>query len=423
MLKLKLILGLCSLYCLGFSQKLEPKQIAEKLCSPEFHGRGYVDGGDSIAARFLAKEFYNYGLKPLKNDTYYQSFEFPVNTFPGKMEVILNNTTLRPGIDYIIDSRSGSFSGNLEYEYVGKEVFEDEDKFGALLAELRSSDSKNTAIILSTKGLSDDLKRMAKQFGEGLNDYFPVIELYDSKFTWSVSQQDAKYPYILLRDSLWLQDNTVKIAVDNQFVNRHKTQNVIGYVPAKCRFRKKYIFITAHYDHLGRMGAETYFPGANDNASGTSILFGLADKFLKNPSKYNIVFIAFAGEEAGLLGSKYYTENPLVPLDKIKFLINLDIMGSGEDGVTIVNGSVFTQEFDQLVALNEKEQLLTKINSRGKAANSDHYFFTEKGVPSFFMYTMGPNKNYHDIDDKFESLSFAEFEDLQKIIEQFVRSL
>jgi acetylornithine deacetylase/succinyl-diaminopimelate desuccinylase-like protein len=97
-------------------------------------------------------------------------------------------------------------------------------------------------------------------------------------------------------------------------------------------------------------------------------------------------------------------------------------MGSGEEGITVVNATLFKPEFDSLKELNLEGSCLTQVKSRGPAANSDHYFFTEKGVPAFFVYTMGPNKNYHDIHDKYEALSFAEFEDLATLFYKFLNS-
>jgi Zn-dependent M28 family amino/carboxypeptidase len=170
------------------------------------------------------------------------------------------------------------------------------------------------------------------------------------------------------------------------------------------------------------MGSETYFPGANDNASGVAMLLELARYFKANKTERSIYFIAFACEEAGLLGSKHFVEHPLFPLKNIGFLMNVDIMGSGEDGVTIVNATLFENAFKQLVEINDAAQLLKVIKSRGPAANSDHYWFTKAGVPAFFMYTMGPNKNYHDIFDRYEALSFNEFEDIKKLLIQFCQS-
>lgn len=172
------------------------------------------------------------------------------------------------------------------------------------------------------------------------------------------------------------------------------------------------------------MGTETYFPGANDNASGVAMLLALGETIKSKPlKKYNTLLVAFAGEEAGLVGSKYMSENPLCEISKIRFLLNLDIMGSGEHGITAVNGRVFKKEFKLLQKMNRKTQAVPVVKARGKAANSDHYFFTEKGVRSFFVYTMGENKNYHDIFDTYENLNYNSFNGLAKLFDSFLRRL
>jgi len=184
-----------------------------------------------------------------------------------------------------------------------------------------------------------------------------------------------------------------------------------------------FIVVTGHYDHLGMMGKDACFYGANDNASGVAFIMSMAKYYQKNPPKCSILFIAFSGEEAGLIGSKFYTENPLFPLEKIKFLINLDLLGFGEDGITVVNATLHEKEFDYLNAINEKDDLLTRIKKRGEAANSDHYWFEKAGVPSFFIYTMGDNQSYHDIYDKYENLTFGEYEDIFSLLKQFIQKL
>jgi Zn-dependent M28 family amino/carboxypeptidase len=212
--------------------------------------------------------------------------------------------------------------------------------------------------------------------------------------------------------------------VESNFIDKFTANNVIGYLPAAQNAKKKpYIVITAHYDHLGKMGRDTYFPGANDNASGVGMLLYLAQELsLKRDPNFNYVFIAFGAEEAGLVGSHYYVEHPLFDLKQIRFLLNTDIMGSGEEGITVVNATLFDKEFQQLKAMNEDGKYIAQVKSRGPAANSDHYFFTEKGVPAFFVYTMGPNKHYHDIQDTAEELSYAAFEPLAQLLLKFVRS-
>ena len=97
----------------------------------------------------------------------------------------------------------------------------------------------------------------------------------------------------------------------------------------------------------------------------------------------------------------------------------MDLEGTGDEGITVVNGSVFRSEFALLNEINDREKYLVKIKSRGKAANSDHYWFTEKGVPSFFVYAMGGIQAYHDVHDKGATLPLTEFEDLFRLLVKF----
>jgi len=97
----------------------------------------------------------------------------------------------------------------------------------------------------------------------------------------------------------------------------------------------------------------------------------------------------------------------------------MDIMGTGEEGITVVNGSVFKTEFDKLKEINTQHNFIKDVKIRGKAANSDHYFFAENGVKACFIYTMGGIKAYHDIYDRAETLPLNEFENLFKLITKF----
>ena len=104
-------------------------------------------------------------------------------------------------------------------------------------------------------------------------------------------------------------------------------------------------------------------------------------------------------------------------------MVNLDIMGSGEEGITAVNATLHKKEFKKLQKLNAKYDLLTVVKPRGPAANSDHYWFTNRNVPAFFIYTMGPNKHYHDVFDTYAELSFSEYEDITELLVRFVSKL
>jgi Zn-dependent M28 family amino/carboxypeptidase len=170
------------------------------------------------------------------------------------------------------------------------------------------------------------------------------------------------------------------------------------------------------------MGSDVVFRGANDNASGVAMLLNLAKHFAvpENQPRISIAFIAFAGEELGLEGSFHYVQNPVFPLKDIEFLVNLDILGTGDEGITVVNGSVHSKEFETLTELNDQKAYLTQVKKRGKAAISDHYPFSEVGVPCFYMYTMGGIQAYHDVYDLPETLPLTEFEDIFSLITDFI---
>ena len=127
----------------------------------------------------------------------------------------------------------------------------------------------------------------------------------------------------------------------------------------------------------------------------------------------------FSGEEEGLLGSFYAADHPVLDFRKIKFLFNLDMVGTGQEGIKIVNSTVFKPEMALLQKINNEKHYLVKIAKRGAAANSDHYPFFAKGIRSFFIYTLGGSKQYHNIYDKPEQLSLFAFPNLEKLLISF----
>ena len=140
-------------------------------------------------------------------------------------------------------------------------------------------------------------------------------------------------------------------------------------------------------------------------------MLDLATYFVDHPQRYSLVFIAFGAEEAGLIGSLNYVKKPVVPLASTRFVFNMDLMGSGDKGATIVNGSIYKDEYEALTKINTENDYLPLIKSRGKAANSDHYFFTEVGVPSFFIYLMGDYTFYHSPNDSPKNLQLGQYYD------------
>ena len=417
-MRLALSLFFCLQLFSSFGQQYPYRDIISTLCSPAFAGRGYVANGGQLAANLIASEFQKIGLKPYKR-AYQQSFTLPVQTFPGACTFVLGNDTLVPGLDYLVDpSSAGVAPTNYQLIYCNAAtLYRSVNAFKPC--------PKDRILVVQTSGYAGDTNKILQTRLQELKQFAATIELSDKKLTWSVSQTASPYPaFQVLTSSFITRPQSAFIFLESRFIPQFKSSNVIGYLPAAQKPTKKpYIVLTAHYDHLGKMGSATYFPGANDNASGVGMLLYLAEQLSKKRDpNFNYVFIAFGAEEAGLVGSHHFVEHPLFDLKQIRFLLNTDIMGSGEEGITVVNATLFKPEFERLTELNREGNNLPQVKSRGPAANSDHYFFTEKGVPAFFVYTMGPNKHYHDIEDRAEELSYAAFEPLAQLLLNFVRS-
>ncbi len=398
----------------GYSQDIAyVKDQAKILSDSKMYGRGYVKNGMQKSAKHIASEFKRMGLKTFQG-SYHQKYQYTVNTFPKKISLLVNNKELVAGKDYLLAPESGSSQG--EYKLI---------KIG--IEELPSLPNpanlpKNTAILLDSDGIQGkDSLSLFYQLREDYGGYLPVFWVEYNRLVWSVARREMPNAVIEVNPGLLSNGDMVKLKIRNKLIQNFKTSNVMGYVPGTLQ-PDSFMVITAHYDHLGMMGKEAAFLGANDNASGVAFLLSMARYYQENPSKYSVMFIAFSGEEAGLKGSKYYTQNPVFNLNKIKFLMNLDLLGYGEGGITVVNGSVFQDKFDRLVVINNQEKLLSKIKRRGKAANSDHYWFSEAGVPSFFIYTMGDNQAYHDIFDRYSNLTFGEYEDIFRLLTTFIKT-
>ncbi len=403
------------------AQIQKARRVTEVLCSDSLYGRGYVNNGVNKAARFLAREFESSGLQPfLEDSSYLQPFNHSVNSFRDTVSLTVNGRTLKTGEDFIVASASGQGRGKVKAVYLDTSVVSDKALLRNAIKEVRS-DRANTFFV-DLNGADPKTENKLMRELQGLAKVGHVIFTTQQKFTWSVGRYQYDHAIMIVKAAEIAFEDTIAFQVDASFIEDFTSQNVVGYLPAANDDAKTVVF-TAHYDHLGGMGTNrsTYFPGANDNASGTAMLISLADHFVENPCDYNLVFIAFAGEEAGLLGSKYFVENTALDFEDIQFLLNLDIMGSGEDGITAVNGKVHTAAFSQLKSLNDNH--LKTIKARGETANSDHYYFHKKGVPSFFIYTMGKNKHYHDVHDTYEELSFSAYKDIVTLLSKFVRHM
>lgn len=400
------------------------REVVNTLASDEYKGRGYVENGDKLAADYIRNEFKKFGLKSFSND-YYQVFETAVNTFPTSIKILVNGKSLIAGKDFLIEPGSGSLNGSFEVLEMSPEDMLTDQGF---ISKLQQSVGKFIVVNpYDQSGFSsEENQRINSVIGflkyDERNPASGLIQIKNEKLTWSGSTQTFSKPTITISsESISSPVESFEIDLANEFIENYRTQNVTGYVEGTSS-DSTVVFI-AHYDHLGMLGSDAIFNGANDNASGTAMLLSLAKHYSQNQPEYNTVFIAFGAEELGLIGSKYFTENPLFDLSSIKFLINFDLAGTGDEGIQVVNGSVYKDKFDLLTSINKENSLVPEVKIRGEACNSDHCMFDQKDVPGFYIYTLGGIKAYHDVYDRPETLPLTEFEDYFSLIIEFVNQL
>lgn len=403
-------------------EKAFMRQRIEKLASPEFHGRGYVMNGGDIAAQYIADELKSYGVLPLnKYNSYFQDYTFSINTFPGKAEVRINKKQLRPGLDYIVNGASGAWHSKkpqrmkkIDLTHVHDSLQWDKVKQGLKPGGVYYLDHADTPI----NALNLGIRKFATELPQGL-----FIVPKHGKLIWTANTNKVPATIVYIEDTVMPKKPKKVLAnIETKYINEFKAKNVVGYVKG-TEMPDSFIVFTAHYDHLGRMGKKALFAGASDNATGTSLVMYLADYFAKHPQRYSVAFMLFSGEEAGLLGSKYYVENPIFPLKQIRFLVNLDMTGDATNGITVVNGLAHDPEFDILEALNVDSMYAKKINQRERTSNSDHYYFSKEGVPAFFIFTNGTKPFYHDVLDLPKEIPLERSDDLARLLIKFTGRL
>jgi len=197
------------------------------------------------------------------------------------------------------------------------------------------------------------------------------------------------------------------------------TYNVVGFLEGSDPVKMgQYIILGAHYDHLGFGGpgsssrlrdSSAIHYGADDNASGVSGLIEIAERFASSEQQpgRSLLFIAFGAEEMGLLGSRYFTENPLVPLEQVSLMVNLDMIGRMRDRHLQVSGTGTSAEAEGILkyfAIGDSIQLMMSPEGFGA---SDHSSFYGKNIPVLFL-TTGVHADYHTPDDSPDKLNYVD---------------
>lgn len=418
------------------------------LASDELQGRRTGEQGNQVASRYIAEQFRKLGIHPAPGQSdYFQRVPFEKTVGSGDGWIVAGNDSLITGRDMIvlsglpIKTRADIvYAGyGLEDASKGWDDFKGLDVRGKIvlvqsgLPESQTPREAMNAAVLKRKIAAD-------------KGAIAVIELFNATSPWNLiarfmggermtlaergGQQKVEIPHFwangkdpritrILREA-----RTVSLSSTGKWNQEVVSNNVVAYIEGTDpKLNDEYIMISAHFDHIGmgKQGGQPYTPedsifnGARDNAFGTVALLSAAQALAKSKPKRSVLLVAFTGEELGLLGSRYYAEHPMMPLNKCIFNLNNDGAGYNDVSLIAVLGLKRTGAKEEI----EKAAKAFGLSVIGDPAaeqnlfdRSDNVNFAVKGIPSptfspgFRDFDAALMKTYHQAADNPETVDF-----------------
>jgi hypothetical protein len=453
------------------------------LASPEMRGRESGSPELEKAAQYIAAQFKADGLKPVDGKSYLQPFEVTTSAKPGRANRLdYSLAGEQQSLQYNKDFVPFSFSAHgkasaavvfagygitaPEYNYDDYAGIDVKGKFVLVLAhEPQEYDEKS---VFDGKVYTDHAQFYSKAANARRHGAAGVILINDrinhktsadelEAFGSAAGPTDAGILFVQVKEQVvepWFRaagkdlkeleqgiDTDVKprsfalkgLEVrENVDVERvvKTVHNVLGYLPGES---DEYIIFGAHYDHLGLGGpfslapslTGTVHPGADDNASGTAGVIELARHFSALPKpKRGMLFMTFAGEELGLLGSGFYANHPEMPLPKAVTMINMDMIGRVRDGKLFVGGAgtgtTLRQDLDGITP--RYPALHVDYSDNSGYGSSDHTSFTAKQVPVLFFFS-GLHGDYHKPSDTWDKINAPAAVDVLQLVAEIADRL
>ncbi len=408
-----ILLSLASMVATG-QDTAHYKRLIKALSSAKYQGRGYAKDGANKAGKFLQKEFMKAGVDVVL----VQPFKLDINTFCGQMEMWADGRKLRAGVDFSMREYSPGIHGTFPVYYVDTLNFDAERMF----ADLAKPENANCLVACEfwfTYRHKEAFSRLQKA-GECTNAGLIYTWQSPIKFFKAYGHYVVDKPILWVTPEAMEGVKSVRAEVDNKFLKDYECFNVIAKVEGQ-RHDSCYVF-TAHYDHIGNLGRKIFYAGANDNASGTAAIVTLAAYYAKHRPPYDMYFIAFSGEDANLRGSTWYADHPVVPLQQVKYLFNIDMIGDNNPTQYCEVSDEGMRGFSLFEQINERGHYFKALHRGELAANSDHYPFATRHVPCIFL----ENENgdafqyYHTIYDTYKTVRFDSYEPVFRLVRDFV---
>ena len=403
------------------------------LADDKLEGRRTGTNGEKMAMEYISNQFKSIGLLPKGSKGYYQPFEINEGKQIGdSTKLIINGNNLVAGKDFF----PFPFSLNQKMEALPSISVQEADMpwFFDLKEQLeenkanphfdlanyiytnskKAKDRGASAVILyNTSSIDDKLTFNGKDKSEQLT--IPVLYV-----TRKEAQKYFKDP-----------SATIDIKFTTALSEKKRTgHNVVGYIDNGAATT---VVLGAHFDHLGygedgnsrnTSTERIIHNGADDNASGTAALIELAKKMKQSKANNNnYLFIAFSGEELGLYGSKYFTENPTIDLKTANYMINMDMVGRLSDSTksVTIGGYGTSPTWSSVISMAPGNSITVKIDSSGTGP-SDHTSFYRKDIPVLFYFT-GLHTDYHKPSDDADKINYNGIASILQHITGLVESL
>ena len=431
--------------------------VLEEISSERYNGRSVYGDGDVRAAKYLIDQLASFeGIVPCeaagpedqsvrpylkslvepgdegrwnvvegkeKYLPYLQHFQFPMNVMRGAMSLSVDGVSYAPTFDYTVKEFSPACHGFFKVTYLDEEAYRRE----GFMEHLSSGLYRDQFVVIDWNRYLETVRPdpfdKYKPWLTELENIGGIILRQEEQFPYFKARTyyQGKCPVLFVNKSFPDDAREIELHLDAEMLPTRDAHNVVAWLPGTDPSCDTYYTFIAHYDHLGYMGADQVFPGANDNGSGSAMVVTLAKYFSKHRPRHGIQFILVDAEEENLLGSFFYCENPRRPLDKIEYLIDLDMVADDSDHLATQitpGGEAGLERFRQINAASKApfDLVMEEMND-----DSDHFSFAQKGVPGIYFETIGSIiQHYHTPRDTYQNTRDENFDRLFDMIVRFV---
>ena len=427
-------------YAAGFTaiNEADSVELLRTLVEGDMAGRGTGQEGYLKAARWFASQLESCGFQPAgDNGTWFQNVPFVKHTtLPDQCEFKVGNDVCIAAADLGISDYFGSYEGSLPVAFVRitkERPTVIEGQFAGMLLVIQSAGrfSGSDELILKSKpacvlvvGDGGRVRNEAVNRTEQTPAPVPVAMVTRTaagKLATSCGLNSDFFRDGEPDDNLIVTSSRMvacRLGIEKEAID---VPNVIGWYPGHDEsLRHEHICVGAHLDHLGRQRGDVY-PGADDNGSGSAAVLQVARAIHQNPEKprRSVLLMAFCAEERGLLGSKYYVENPVRPLKDMICMLNIDMIGrneetpeepasANENTIHLVGSQDQSKQFHELIqSVNQHVEFEFEYDMENVVdGRSDHASFSAKGIPVSFLFG-GFNPHYHKPTDTMDGINFS----------------